>query len=392
MLRRNPYLNNPSLDRLKSLDIFRGLIMVIMAVDHASYFVAKNHYYEFWGIAPPHYPDTVSFLTRFITHICAPGFFFMMGAGMILLWNSRQKLGWAESRITRFFLIRGLILILIQFNLENPAWAIGMLGDKSQSLISMAIPGGGEKVFIHFGVLYALGMSMIIWAWLRRFKISIILAVCFSSLLLTQILIPAAENAERLYSPILRMLLIPGRTGIMQVLYPLVPWFGLTGLGIVFAKKLACDRKSILRWSLWGGLTSLFLFGVVRALGSFGNFHSPQDSSVISFHSVTKYPPSLTFILLMLGLNGLILFFSMKFETSLERRAKPLLVFGQTALFFYITHLYLFAIIGFAFPTGTGYGLLWVIWAGGVAVLYPLCWWYRRFKGKKSSNSIWRFF
>jgi uncharacterized membrane protein len=387
MLRRDP-----SLGRLNSLDFFRGLIMVIMAVDHVSYFVAKNHYYEFWGIAPPRFPDAVSFFTRFITQICAPGFFFMMGAGMVLLWNSRQRLEWTESRITRFFLIRGLILILLQFNLENPAWLIGMFSDKSQSLSSMAIPGGGEKVFFHFGVLYALGMSMIIWALLRRFRTSIILAISIASLLLTQILTPTAENAERLYSPILRMLLIPGRTGVMQVLYPIVPWLGFTGLGIVFAKKLASDRKRILRWSLWGGLTSLLLFGIVRALGSFGNFHAPQDSNVISFLNVTKYPPSLTFILLTFGLNGLLLFFSAKFETGLEKRTKPLLVFGQTALFFYITHLYLFAFIGFAFPTGAGYGLLWGIWAGGVAILYPLCRLYRRFKREKSPNSIWRFF
>lgn len=363
-----------------------------MALDHVSYFVAKKHSYEFWGIAPPHYPDTVSFFTRFITHICAPGFFFMMGAGMIFLWNSRQKLGWTESKITRFFLIRGLILVFLQFNLENPAWGLGMLGDKSQSLSSMTIPGGGERVLVHFGVLYALGSSMIIWALLRRFRNSIILSVSVASLLLTQILIPAAENVETLYSPILRMLLIPGRTGIMQVLYPLIPWLGFTGLGIVFAKKLARDRKSTLRWSFWGGLAFLFLFVVVRAPGSFGNFHPSQDSSVMSFLNVTKYPPSLTFILLTLGLNSLLLFFSVKWEAGLEKHAKPLLVFGQTALFFYFAHLFLFAFIGFAFPTGTGYGWIYIIWIGGVAVLYPLCGLYRRFKRGKSPASIWRFF
>lgn len=382
----------PTLERLKSLDFFRGLIMVIMALDHVSYFVAKKHSFEFWGIAPPHYPDTVSFITRFITHICAPGFSFMMGAGMIYLWNSRQKLGWSESRITRFFLIRGLILVFLQFNLENPAWLIGVLSDKSQSLSSMAIPGGGEKVFFHFGVLYALGISMIIWALLRKFRTSIILAVSVASLLLTQILIPASENVERLYSPVIRMLLIPGRTGIMQVLYPLVPWLGFTGLGIIFAKTLARDRKRILRWSLWGGLAFLFLFVIIRAPGSFGNFHPPLDSSAMSFLNVTKYPPSLTFALLTLGLNSLLLFLSVKFEACLEKQAKPLLVFGQTALFFYFAHLFLFAFIGLVFPTGAGYGWMYLIWVAGVAILYPLCWLYRRFKRGKSPASIWRFF
>jgi uncharacterized membrane protein len=381
-----------SLKRLSSLDLFKGLIMVFMAIDHVSYFIAKNHYYEFWGITPPHFPDAISFFTRFITHLCAPGFFFMMGAGMIFLRNSRLELGWTESKITRFFLVRGCILIFLQFNLENPAWLIGALSDRSQSLVSMVIPGGGEKIFLHFGVLYALGASMIIWALLFRFRTSIILALSAASLLLTQILIPAAENVERLYSPILRMLFIPGRTGIMQVLYPLIPWLGFTGLGIVFAKKLARDRKSILRWSLWGGSISLILFVVVRSLGMFGNFHPIQDSSLISFLNVTKYPPSLAFAFLTLGLNGFLLFIAAKFEAGLENRAKPLLIFGQTALFFYITHLFLFAFIGLAFPTGAGYGWVYMIWIGGVAALYPLCLWYGKFKRKKSLHSIWRFF
>ncbi len=375
-----------------SLDVFKGLIMVLMAVDHASYFVAKKHFYEFWGVAPPHFPDTISFFTRFITHICAPGFFFLMGVGMILFTNSRRRLGWSDTKTTRFFLTRGFILVLIQFNLENPAWLIGMLGDKSQALSSMVIPGGGDNVFFHFGVLYALGMSMIIWALLSRFKSSFILIISIASLLLPQILIPAAENTERLYSPLVRMLLIPGRTGIMQVLYPLIPWLGITGLGMLFARKLITDRKKAIRWSLIGGLSSIFLFAFVRILGSFGNTHPVQNSTAISFLNVTKYPPSLVFVLLTLGLNGLILFSFMKYEAGLKKWAKPLVIFGQTALFFYIVHLFLYAFIGLAFPMGTDYKLLYLTWLGGLLILYPLCVLYKRFKEKKPPDSVWRFF
>jgi uncharacterized membrane protein len=379
-------------ERLAGLDLFRGLIMVIMALDHASYFAAKIHRYEFWGLALPVYPDAISFITRFLTHLCAPGFFFMMGAGMVLLAESRRSRGWPERKITRFFLTRGLILVLLQFFLENPAWLVGMLNDKTQTLSSVAIPGSGGEIRYFFGVLYALGMSMVFWALLRRLRSSLIIGLSSAFIVLTQILIPSAENVEKLYSLVLRILLIPGQTGTVRVLYPLLPWLGLTGLGIVFAGGLIRNRKSTLRWTLFTGAASLILFIIVRTLGSFGNFHPPQGSSLVAFLNVTKYPPSLAFILLTMGLNWLLLYLLTKRETAPAKWAGPVLVFGQTALFFYLFHLYLYALIGFAFPQGTGYGLLYVIWFIGLAALCLLCFLYRRFKSKKSIDSIWRFF
>ena len=379
-------------ERLAGLDLFRGLIMVIMALDHASYFAAKIHRYEFWGLALPSYPDAVSFITRFFTHLCAPGFFFMMGAGMILLADSRHSRGWPEGKVTRFFLTRGLILVLLQFFLENPAWLVGMLNDKTQALSSSAMPGSGGEIRSFFGVLFALGMSMVVWALLRRLKSSLIIGLSLAFMLLTQILVPSAESVDKLYSPVIRMILIPGQTGTVRVLYPLLPWLGITGLGIVFGRGLIRDRKKTLRWTLFIGATSLILFIIVRAFGSFGNFHPPQGTGPVAFLNVTKYPPSLAFILLTMGLNWLLLYLLTKRETAPAKWAGPVLVFGQTALFFYLVHLYLYALIGFAFPQGTGYGLLYVIWFIGLAALCLLCFLYRRFKSKKSIDSIWRFF
>jgi hypothetical protein len=93
-----------------------------------------------------------------------------------------------------------------------------------------------------------------------------------------------------------------------------------------------------------------------------------------------------------MGLNCLLLFFLTSRETAPAKWTGSLLVFGQTALFFYLVHLYLYALIGFGFPQGTGYGLLYVIWLVGLAALYPLCFLYRRFKSKRPLDSIWRFF
>ncbi len=257
---------------------------------------------------------------------------------------------------------------------------------------SILIPGGGEEVRFYFGVLYALGMSMIIWALLTRLKSSLILALSFASILATQILIPSADNVEKLYSPVLRALLIPGQTGMMRVLYPLIPWLGITGLGIVLGRGLIRNRKNAHYLTLFVGMASVILFLILRAFESFGNIHPPQGTSLVDFLNLTKYPPSLTFILLFMGLNCLLLYFLAKWEAGLEKWGKPLVTFGQTALFFYIVHLYLYAFIGIAFPQGTGYGLLYAIWLGGLAVLYPLCFLYRRFKRRKSPGSIWRFF
>jgi len=114
--------------RLPALDTLRGLLMVLMALDHARGFIARDHPSEFWGMALPHYEHAVPFITRLVTHLCAPGFFFLLGIGMTLLAESRRRLGWSDGRITGYFLHRGILLILMQLLIENPAWLVGMLG------------------------------------------------------------------------------------------------------------------------------------------------------------------------------------------------------------------------------------------------------------------------
>jgi uncharacterized membrane protein len=143
---------------------------------------------------------------------------------------------------------------------------------------------------------------------------------------------------------------------------------------------------------LFAGAASIILFLIVRTWGSWGNFHPPQGTNLVAFLNLTKYPPSLAFILLTMGLNCLLLYSLTRWETGLEKWARPLLIFGQTALFFYLVHLYVYSLIGLAFPQGTGYGLLYLVWVIGLAALYPLCFLYRKFKGQKPLDSIWRFF
>jgi uncharacterized membrane protein len=254
-------------DRFVTLDALRGLIMVLMAIDHASYFVGKRHPGEFWGLDLPRYADVLSFLTRWLTHFCAPGFFFLMGAGMLLFAASRRRAGWSERRITSFFLTRGALLILLQLMVENPAWLLGLLGDR---MPMTAPPGGGGDVLFHFGVLYGLGANMIVFALLMRSGAALVALVSFGSILATQWVTPSATEAGTLYSPLLRILLIPGQTGLMQSFYPLIPWLAPTGFGVLFGGLLNREGRRAFRYALPAGAVSLGLFLLLRWAGGSG--------------------------------------------------------------------------------------------------------------------------
>jgi uncharacterized membrane protein len=380
-------------NRLHSLDLLKGLIMAAMALDHASYFIGKTHVFEFWAITLPPYSSSWAFLTRFVTHFCAPGFFFLMGAGMVLFSRSRLAKGWTEGRILCFFLTRGLVLIFLQFLFENMAWMLGFISDNTQTLDHIPVPGGGEgQVWIHMGVLFALGGVMMLLSLIRRAKTSLLLLISVSSIGLSQFLLPAAEQGQNLFSPLLRIFLIPGRTGMMQVYYPLLVCLGVAGLGLVFGRMLSENAEKSHRLAVAAGGIFLLLFVILRSFGSIGSYHPWSGQGWMDFLNVTKYPPSLTFLLLTLGTNLLLLFLFSKWRRIQQFERNPLFIFGRTPLFFYILHLFLYAGLGFFFPLGTGLVITYIFWAAGLAILYPLCLLYGRFKQGTSHSSIWRFF
>jgi hypothetical protein len=107
---------------------------------------------------------------------------------------------------------------------------------------------------------------------------------------------------------------------------------------------------------------------------------------------VTKYPPSLSFITLTLGIDLLLLSAFAGLSQQLMHWGRPLLVFGRTALFFYLLHLYVYLVWGLAFPNGSSTTLMYAMWLVGLLILYPLCLWYAAFRQKKPLESVWRFF
>jgi uncharacterized membrane protein len=379
--------------RLVALDAHRGFIMVLMAIDHASYFIARVHSGEFWGTALPVYSTAFWFWTRGITHLCAPGFFFLMGIGMILFADARLKAGWEEGRITRFFVIRGLLLILLQLLVEDPAWILGDLSVNPGVMVIRGggVPGGGTRGMLYLGVLFALGGAMVFWAFVRRAPLWLIGVISLASAVATQLVTPGPDHTGALYSPLVRMLVIPGHTNILFVFYPVMPWLGATGMGLLFGKLLERDADRAGRVAGWTGLGFLVVFVVLRATGGFGNLNG-VPAGAMGFLNVTKYPPSLSFLTVTLGINLILVALWRWIEPRLQNVYHPLLVFGRVALFFYLVHLWVYGLLGLFFTGGSSLVTMYVFWLLGLLILYPLCYRYNRFKHRKPLTSLWRFF
>lgn len=370
--------------RLAPLDALRGLIIIFMALDHANLFIAHGHpRSEMWFGGFPTYDDPLTFITRAITHLAAPGFFMLMGAGMVLFANSRAKLGWTPNAIRVHLVVRGIVLILLQLFIENPAWIWGSGG-----------PFTVLETPIYLGVLYGLGGAMILGALLVNMSPRVLLGFSVALLIGTEIIIRYFAPVLLPFMPVTQLLLLPGGTPIFSVLYPILPWLGVTTFGMAFGYWFSRDPAKAYRRALYVGLAFLVVYLPLRALNGFGNIRAQVGTGWIAFLNNVKYPPSITFLLLALGIDLTLLFvFSRRAFAFLLHRLSPLMVFGTAPLFFYLAHLYLYGFIGRTFfPQGTGIPAMYPYWILGLVILYPLCLLFGRFKAGRPINSMWRFF
>ncbi len=366
--------------RLLSMDALRGLIMVIMALDHAAFWISRVHPFEFWSAPLPDYGSASWFFTRWLTHLCAPGFFFLMGAGMVLFTESRRESGWTDARITGFFLKRGGALILVSYVFEvTPAIAL-----------KMAPPAQ----FIMLGVLVTLGISMALCGALMRMSVRTWLAMAFIAIMAPNFLIPTLGKNDESINLMLRLFLVPGNTGPIISAYPILPWFGICALGVGFGLVLRKNEDRALRAMLPMGLAYLMAFAGIRCGGGFGNLRSAAGHGWMDFLTVIKYPPSLAFTTLMLGIDFVLLSLFHRFRESLEGVMRLLAVFGQAPLFFYILHFQFYAWLRFLLfnTTAPAQWVLYALWLAGVVVLYPACKWFRARKLMKPEESLWRMF
>lgn len=355
--------------RVASIDWMRGVVMVFMVLDHASMAFDANHldkdsamYANAGTMALP----AVEFFTRWLTHLCAPAFVFLMGTALALSVERKVIKGVNAWQIDKDMLVRGSIIALLD-----------------PTLISL---GSGRWTF---QVLLAIGLSMICMVPLRRLPAWALLSVAIGWMVLGEVV------TGWFWTP-------PGNSSVwaafafanyggdtMIIKYPLVPWLAVSILGWVFGRHLiryaAGQSKVSGRNVLWiCGLVSLLVFAAVRAIGGYGDmFLHRADNSWQQWLHVSKYPPSLTYYSLELGILFLCLALLRTIELHIGVRENGVFyVFGQTAMFFYLVHRLAFEIPATYFGLRGVDGLRATFGAAAVALalLYPACLWYRRVK------------
>lgn len=352
--------------RLTSIDWMRGFVMVLMALDHASLMfnegrVAADTAAEYVaGSALP----LEQLLTRWVTHLCAPTFLFLSGTALALSAARRSEKGQTRGQIDRDLMVRGALIVLLDV-----------------VYMSSLVPG------LMLQVLYAIGASMIAMVPLRRLPDRWLLGLALAWIVGGEAVTALVWDGSGNSSMLAALTVARSVDESVRVFYPFVPWLSMMALGWVFGNHLvrraAAGEGPPLRLLLVCGLSSLLVFVVVRGLGGYGNmFLQAEDASLAQWLHVSKYPPSLTFVTLELGLMALLLAGFTWLEGRVQvRRNGPLLVFGQTALFFYLLH---FALLGLA-RMGLGLergGLLrtYLLAALLLTLLYAPCWLYRRYK------------
>ena len=373
--------------RLLELDAAKGLIMILMALDHSMALMAHVHVSEMWARPMTDYSGSLLvFFTRWVTHLCAPGFALLMGAGMILFAESRIKRGWGTGSLIRHFLVRGLILIVVSLTVEDLFWNWGYL-----------LRPGGPKWFVFVTIIATLGASMIVGSFLirlRSFWLLILSMVCVAgTTFMLPLGLPIKEVAGTITIPE-TLLFVPWEfmtpAGPAIMAYPIIPWLGITLAGMALGHFLVDHGEKVLQKMHLVGGGLLVAFVAVRFTGVIGNINNLKPSGLISFLSITKYPPSIAFVLLTLGGILIAMAFFNRIASSMDRY-DPLLVFGRVPFFFYIIHIALFCVLG-KFLDVTGYSAGYLAWVSVLVVLYWPCRWYGEFKKSTSPESIWRLF
>jgi uncharacterized membrane protein len=301
-----------------------------------------------------------------------------MGAGIVLFADSRRARGWGHSAIASHFLLRGGLLIALQFLIVNRAWALS--------------PGGwGPDIYV--GVLFALGGAMILAGGaLLRLGPPYLLALTLALLIGTELLTPEPALWKRSFPLLQRLLLVPGGDGRVWVNYPILPWLELVTFGMAFGHWVAEDATRAFGRALKLGACFILTFLVLRALDGFGNIRPRAGDTWIDFLNLVKYPPSISFSLLTTGTNLVILWVFARAGGRLRPLLHPLGVFGRVPLLFYVLHLFLYAALGrWLAPGGTSILAMAPYWLVGLAIAYPACAWYGRLKRRQPAHSVLRF-
>jgi len=380
--------------RIVSIDVARGLIMALMALDHVRMYFTSAQF------DPVSIDETTFgyFATRWVTHLCAPGFFFLAGMGVALA----ERAGQSPRKSTFLLLTRGVWLVVLEFTLIGLAWSF-VLG------------------WSWLGVIWSLGVSMICLAALRWAPRPILLAAALAFTLLHNALPMTAWLADESVATIFYS---AGSTTVMGLgekwaLFPILPWLALMVIGYTaadFFVPAASGRPSIVRLAGVGAVcvaafAALRVLGIGQPDGGGAQTYGNAAQSLMSFMNVEKYPPSLQFSLVTIGVLLIATAFFEQWQKGAKGPLFPLLAFGRAPFFFYILHLYIIHGLALATasalswstdygfwrgvganlrpPEGYGFGLpgVYLVWLVVLLMLFPVCAWFTRIKA--SSGAWW---
>lgn len=364
----------PARPRLDAIDFLRGLVMILMALDHTRDFFGRS------GMNPTDVNDPALFLTRWVTHFCAPTFVFLAGVSAFLY----GQRGRTTAEVSRFLLTRGLWLILLEVTVVRTGWTFGF----------------GLSFFV-LQVIWAIGCSLLVLGllvWLPRWAIA-----AFGLLLIGGHNFFDSVKAADLggWSGLWKLLhqqsvIQAGGTTRLFPVYPLVPWLGLAAAGYSFAPVLLRPEAERRRWLLGLGGGVLLLFVGLRATSLYGDPAPRLQTGALvqdflSFLNCEKYPPSLLYLCMTIG--PLLLALGLLGEIR-SRLGRAVVVFGRVPMLYYVVHLYLIhglAVVyvwireGALGNTGPGFGLpgVYLVTLLVVLLLYPLCAWFAALKARR---------
>jgi uncharacterized membrane protein len=354
--------------RVVALDWMRGLVMVLMAIDHSSgefnagRIFSDGAFLYKPGTALP----AAQFLTRWITHLCAPTFVFLAGTSLAFSIRRRIHAGESSLSIDRRLLVRGIFIMGLEL-VPSYFWM-----DRGRVLLQ---------------VLYAIGSSFLLMIPLRRLPIPALVGLAVGIAAFGEAAIGLAGWGPPEKTPLVAaLLLVPGPHGPLLVAYPTLEWLAIMLFGWAFGVHLEkiSDSKIIERHLAWAGFLSLVLFALVRGANGYGNMRLFRDGgAVVQWLHVSKYPPSFSFVTLELGLSCVILSAVMRLSRRAPPpRTSPFLLLGRTPMFFYLLHIPLLALTARALSVehGLGLGAAYLFGILVVAVLYLPCRWYGRYK------------
>ena len=384
--------------RINSIDLLRGLVMVLMALDHVrDYF----HINAFTGNYPENMESTniILFGTRFVTHFCAPVFVFLAGTSAFLYGQNKSK-----AHLSKFLITRGIWLIFVEIFINNFLWWFD---------ISFG--------FTNLQVIWAIGVCMIVLGLLihlpKKVIFIIALLIVFGHNSLDGIVKEGNNLGAVLWYFLHQMNGFSYAEGrLIWFSYPVLPWIGVMSLGYCFGQLYKKEASIALRnnWLIIAGISSIVLFFIFRGLNFYADlmpwsYQETTEKTIISFFNTTKYPPSLAYLLMTLGPTFLFLY---GIENIKNKIANYLIVFGRVPFFFYIIHIlviHIGAIIGLIITgkdwklmilnneimstgalRGYGYSLftVYIIWALIILILYPICYRYMSYK-LKNKNKWW---